>query len=73
MPTVVNDLSEVDSSFSTLNGNKFIYLFFSRNAEIGVKKNHTILMPNIKFIKDSQVLIRNSYDFRIKFYSGYKY
>ena len=44
------------SCFSTLNENKFIDLVLYGNDKLDDKKNHNILMSNIKFIKNSQRL-----------------
>ena len=50
----MNDLNEIDSSFSTLNENKFIDLVLYGSKKLDDKKNHNILMSPVKFIKDSQ-------------------
>ena len=50
----MNDLNEIDSSFSTLNENKFIALILYCIDRFYEKKNHNILMSTINFIKDSQ-------------------
>ena len=50
----MNELNETDSSFSTLNKNKFIDLILYGSDEFDDKKNHNILISTIKFIKDSQ-------------------
>ena len=50
----MNELNEIDSSFSTLNENKFIDLTLYDSDKFDDKKNHNILMFTIKFIKDSQ-------------------
>ena len=51
---LMNELNEIDSSFSTLNENKFIDLILYGNDKFDDKKNHRILMSTIKLIKDSQ-------------------
>ena len=51
---LMNELNEIDSSFSTLNENKFINLILYGSHKFDGKKNHNILMSTIKFIKDSQ-------------------
>ena len=51
---LMNELNEIDSSFSTLNENKFIDLILYGSDKFDGKKNHSILMSTIKFIKDSQ-------------------
>ena len=51
---LMNELNEIDSSFSTLNENKFIDLILYGSDKFDDKKNHNILMSTIKFIKDSQ-------------------
>ena len=51
---LMSDLNEMDSSFSTLNENKFIDLILYGSDKFDDKKNHNILMSIIKFIKDSQ-------------------
>ena len=50
----MNELNEIDSSFSTLNENKFIDLILYGSDKFDDKKNHNILMFTIKFIKDSR-------------------
>lgn len=50
----MNYLYEIDSSFSNLNENKLIGLCLNGNDKISDKKNHSILMPIIRFIKGSQ-------------------
>ena len=47
------DLNEIDSSFSTLNSNKFIDIILFDSVKFDDKKDSNILMPTIKFIKDS--------------------
>ena len=51
---LMNELNEIDSSFSTLNENKFIDLILHGSDKFDYKKNLNILMSTIKFIKDSQ-------------------
>ena len=51
---LMNKLNEVDSSFSTLNGNKFTDLILYGSDTFDGKKNHNILMSTIKFINDFQ-------------------
>ena len=51
----MNELNEIDSSFSTLNENKFIDLILYGSDKFDDKKNHNILMSTIKFIKDSKI------------------
>ena len=46
---LMDELNEIDFSFSTLNGNKLI-----DSDKFDDKKNYNILMSTIKFIKDSQ-------------------
>ena len=50
----MNELNEFDSSFSTLNENKFIDLILYGSDKFDDKKNHNILMYAIKFVKGSQ-------------------
>ena len=50
----MNELNETDSSFSTLNENKFVDLILYGSDKFDNKKNHNILMCTIKFIKGSQ-------------------
>ena len=50
----MNELNEIDSSFSTLNENKFINLILYGSDKFDDKKRHNILLSTIKFIKDSQ-------------------
>ena len=52
--TLMNDLKEDDSSFSTLNDNKFIDLLLYANDKFDEKKNCNILISIIKFNKESQ-------------------
>ena len=52
--TLTNELNEIDSSFSTLNENKFIDLILYGSDKFDNKKNRNILMCPIKFIKGSQ-------------------
>ena len=51
---LMNELSGIGSSLSTLNENKFIDLILYGSDKFDGKKNHNILMSTIKFIKDSQ-------------------
>ena len=55
----MNELNEIDSSFSALNENKFIDLILYGSDEFDDKKNHYILMSTIKLIKDSQGFDKN--------------
>ena len=55
----MDELNEIDSSFSTLNENKFIYLILYGDDKFDNKKNHNILMSTIKPIKDSQKFDEN--------------
>ena len=55
----MNELNETDSSFSTLNGNKFVDLILYGSDKFDNKKNHNILMCTIKFIKGSQRFDKN--------------
>ena len=57
--TLTNELNEIDSSFSTLNENKFIDLILYGSDKFDDKKNHNILMCTIKFIKGSQRFDKN--------------
>ena len=50
----MNELNEIDSSFSTPSENNFIDLILHGSDKFNDKKNHSILMCTIKFIKDSQ-------------------
>ena len=50
----MNDLNEIDSSFSTPNENKLIDLILYGSDKFDDKKNNNILMSIIKFIKNSQ-------------------
>ena len=52
--TLTNEINEIDSSFSTLNENKFIDLILYGSDKFDNKKNRNILMCPIKFIKGSQ-------------------
>ena len=54
MNALMNDLNEIDSSFSTLNENKFTDFILHDSDKFENKKNGNILMSTIKFIKDSQ-------------------
>ena len=47
-------MNEIGSYFSRLNENKFIDLILYGSDKFDDKKNHNVLMPIIKFIKDSQ-------------------
>ena len=60
---LMNELNEIDSSFSTMNENKFIDLVLCDSDKFDDKKNHNILMSATKFIKDSQRLEKNCYNF----------
>ena len=51
---LMNELNGIDSSFSTLNENKFIDLILYGSDKFDDKENHNILMSTIKFIKNSQ-------------------
>ena len=53
-PALMNDLNEIDTSFSTLNENNFIDLILYASDKVDDKKNHNIFMCTIKFIKASQ-------------------
>ena len=55
----MNELNEIDSSFSTLNVNNFIDLILHGSDKFDDKKNHNILMCTIKFIKGSQRFDKN--------------
>ena len=59
----MNELNEIDSSFSTLNENKFIDLILYGSDKFDGKKNHNILMSTIKFIKDFQRFDKNLLQF----------
>ena len=50
----MNESTENDSSFSTLNQKKLIDLILHGSDKFDDKKKHNILMSTIKFIKDSQ-------------------
>ena len=50
----MNEFNEIDSSYSTLNKNKFIDLILHGSDKFDDKKDHNILMSTIKFIKDSR-------------------
>ena len=50
----MDELNETDISFSTLNENKLIDLILYGSDKFDDKKNYSILMSTIKFIKDSQ-------------------
>ena len=64
MSGLMNELNEIDSSFSTLNENKFIDLILYGSDKCDDKKNHNILMSTIKFIRVSQ-----RFDENFSFYS----
>ena len=51
---LINELNEMHSSFSSLNENKFINLVLYGSDKFDEKKNRSILMCTIKFIKGSQ-------------------
>ena len=51
---LMDELNEIDISFSTLNENKLIDLILYGSDKYDDKKNYIILMSTIKFIKDSQ-------------------
>ena len=55
----MNELNEIDSSFSTLNENNFTDLILYGSDKPDDKKNHKILMSTIKLIKDSQRFDQN--------------
>ena len=55
----MNELNEIDSSFSTLNENKFINLILYGSDKFDEKKNRNILMCTINFIKGSQRFDKN--------------
>ena len=59
----MNELNEIDSSFSTLNENKFIDLLLYCSDEFDDKKYHNILMSTIKSTKDSQRFDENLLQF----------
>ena len=50
----MNELNEIDSSFSTPNEKRFIDLILQDSDKLADKKNRRYLMCTIKFIKDSQ-------------------
>ena len=50
----MNELNEIHSSFSSLNENKFINLVLYGSDKFDEKKDRSILMCTIKFIKGSQ-------------------
>ena len=56
---LMNELNEIDISFSTLNKNKFIDLILYHSDKFDDKKNCNILMCTIKFIKGSQRFDKN--------------
>ena len=47
---LMNELNETDSSFSTLNENKFVDLILYGSDKFDGKKNHNVLMCIVKFI-----------------------
>ena len=47
----MNDLNEIDSSFSTLNDNKFIDFNLQGSDKFDDKKKSNILMSTLKFLK----------------------
>ena len=49
----MNELNEINSSFSTLNENKLIDLILNGSDKFDDKKKNNTLMTTIKFIKDS--------------------
>ena len=51
---LMNDLNEIDSSFSILNENKFIDLILYGSDKFNDKKSRNILMCTMKFIKGFQ-------------------
>ena len=51
---LMNELNEIESSFSTLNENTFIDLILYGSDKFDDKKDHNILMSTIKLIKDFQ-------------------
>ena len=51
---LINELNEIDSSFSALNENKFIDLILYGSDKSDDKKNRNILMCTIKFIRGSR-------------------
>ena len=55
----MNQLNEIDSSFSTTNETKFIGLILYGTDKFDNKKNHNILMCTIKCIKGSQRFDKN--------------
>ena len=57
----MNELNEIDSSFSTLNENKFIDLILYRSDKFD-KSNH-ISMLTIKFIKDYKDFTKTCYNY----------
>ena len=50
----MNELNEIDTSFSTLNENNFIDLILHGSDKVDDKNNHSIFMCTTKFIKASQ-------------------
>ena len=56
----MNELNEIDSSFSTLNENNFnMRIVLHGSDKFDDKKNNNILMCTIKFIKGSQRFDKN--------------
>ena len=55
----MNELNEIDSSFSTLNENNFIDLVLHGSDKFDDKKNDNFLMCTIKFVKGSQRFDKN--------------
>ena len=58
---LINELNEIDSSFSALNENKFIDLILYGSDKFDDKKNRNILMCTIKFLKDLTKACYNSF------------
>ena len=58
--TLMNELNEIDSSFSPTNEKKFVELILYSSGKFDDKKNHKILMCTIKFIKG---LTKTCYNF----------
>ena len=52
--TLMNELNEIESSFSALNENKFIDLILYGSDKFDDKKKYKILICTIKFINGSQ-------------------
>ena len=57
----MNELNEIDSSFSILNENKFIDIILYGNDKFDDKKNDNFLTCTIKFIKGSQRFDENQF------------